>query len=230
MNHFLITQIDEEGNETPIYSEKAPTFASSWIISTDNEDTKWTMSINGEAAFDVSYDREFRFNYMFSNDTEIVIKEVKLGNDEAADVIIDTVVSWSEGDIARFTGIFDLPEGYTLVNHGIMMDQSKSNLTKLQDNATGEINVSGTTIVGRVTDNSVNATPLFTVAKRLASESDVWYGRAFIVYTDGTTTYVKYANEVLTSLADATIVEGTTPGNEDIYGPAYWDETVIFVD
>lgn len=233
---LTVIGLDEEGNEAPIYSETAPTFASSWIISTDNEDTKWTMSINGEAAFDVSYDREFRFNYMFSNDTEIVIKEVKLGNDEAADVIIDTVVSWSEGDIARFTGIFDLPAGYTLVNHGIMMDQNKRNLTKLQDNTTGEINVSATTIVGRVTDNSENATPLFTVAKRLANADDVWYGRAFIVYTDDTTTdapkttYVKYASEVLTSLTDATIVEGTTPGNEDIYGPAYWDETVIFVD
>ncbi len=219
------TAYDIDGN--PVEEVQTPAYKDNIIISKTetNENPLWTLKL-GDKEFIASYKDSFSFNYMFEAGTSVEVYEKAL-NGEAAPAI-STVTNWTEDGITRFTGLFALPEGYTLVNHGIMMDQSRALLVSLEGNTTGELNVSASTIVGRVTDNEENATPLFTVAKRLANEADVWYGRAFMVYTDGTTTYVKYADDVLPSLVGAEIVEGETPGNEDIYGPLYWDDSIAF--
>lgn len=97
-----------------------------------------------------------------------------------------------------------------------MMSQSKEDVEKLEGNSTGDISVYDGTIVGRVRDNSENATPLFTVTKSNTGD-DVWYGRAFLVYKDSeNNTFLTYSKLVL-----ATIKQGAASGNEDIYSPNF---------
>ncbi len=225
----LFTAFDVNGDV--IEGAKNPAYSDNIIINKTEENATpvWKLKL-GDKVFTASFKDSFSFNYMFAAGTAVEVYENEL-NGEAAPTI-STVATWTEnnsGDvITRFTGLYALPEGYTLVNHGIMMDQNKKLLAALEDNDTGDLEVSGSIIVGRVSNNSENATPLFTVAKRLADANDVWYGRAYLVYTDGETTYVKYADDILPSIDGVDIIEGETPGNEDIYGPLYWDETVVF--
>ncbi len=185
-------------NGTEVLSEKYPTYASEWIISTGNTNTKWTMSINGGEAFDISYEQTFNFNYMFPLNTGIVITEVALGEEEIKpDAVIKTLATWSANGITNFTGAFELGEGLELVQHGIMMSQNAEDLgnTVLKNNETGIIEVADGTIVGKV--NATVTTSLYTVSKRLANEGDVWYGRAYLVYKKGETKYLVFAEDTI---------------------------------
>ena len=161
-----------------------------------------------------------------------VVRENQLAKGETATPAISTVAVWDETNsdtrtITRFTGLFALPEGYTLVNHGVMMSQVKSDLEALVNNRDGVLDVTDTTIIGRISDNSENASPLFTIAKRLSLGTENWYGRAFLVYTDGTTTYVVYADDTISTGYGEGMVEADYNYNPEVYNPMYWDDTVV---
>lgn len=197
-----------DGTKNPSYSDniiikKTPT----------NNTPLWTIVV-GESEYTASYKDNFSFNYMFAAGTEVKVYEKALTKEAAPTV--STVASWTEDGQTKFTGIFALPEGYTLINHGIMMSKNKEELEKLEDNDTGEITVYDEMIVGRIRDNSENATPLFTVSKSLGNEADVWYGRAFLVYKDTNgNTHLTYA-----STTTASIEKGDADGDEELYAPA----------
>ncbi len=189
----LLEVYDKNGNI--VKEAKNPAFASEWIISTVNDGMKWTMSINDGEAFDVSYDKEFRFNYMFTDKTKVVITETAIDGTENTDYVIETLATWSANGITNFTGIFDLAEGLTLVQHGVMMSQDADELNALANNETGIIEVADGTIVGKV--NATVTTSLYTVSKRLADANDDWYGRAYLIYKNGETTYLVYAEDTI---------------------------------
>ncbi len=222
-NIFTAYDIDGE----VIEEAQNPAFGDNIIIkkTETNATPLWTVKL-GDKEFTASYKDNFSFNYMFNAGTEVEVYEKAL--DGEATPAISTIATWTEGNITRFTGLFALPEGCTLVNHGVMMSQNKEHLAALENNATGELNVTATTIVGRVSDNTENATPLFTIAKRLSDLDEVWYGRAFLVYTAGETTYVVYADNIVPASESADITEGDLPGNEEIYNPMYWDDSINF--
>ncbi len=223
----IFTAYDVDGEV--IEGAQNPAFGDNIIIkkTETNVAPLWTIALNdSDKEFVASYKDNFSFNYMFGAETKVRVYEKAL--DGEATPAISTIATWTEGNITRFTGLFALPEGYTLVNHGVMMSQNKEHLAALENNATGELNVTATTIVGRVSDNTENATPLFTIAKRLSDLDEVWYGRAFLVYTDGETTYVVYADDILPSADGVDIIEGDLPGNQEIYNPMYWDDSVVF--
>ncbi len=226
-NPFIVYEL---GSETPVeIPEKFanPAFGDSVVINKSDENTapKWTVEL-GEKVYTASYKNSFLFSYMFKAGTEVVVRENQLG-DKAATPAISTVATWTEGNITRFTGLFALPNDYELINHGVMMSQDYEHLEALEDNETGELNVTATTIVGRVSDNSEDAAPLFTIAKRLSLGSEVWYGRAFLVYTDdGGTTHVVYADDILSSGIEEGEVEADYNYNPEVYNPMYWDDTI----
>ncbi len=214
--------------ENVIGEAKTPAYGDNLIIkkTKTNATPVWELKLDGKE-FTASFDDSFSFHYMFKAGTEVEVWEKEL--DSPAAPAISTVTSWSDDNIARFTGLYALPGGYTLINHGIMMDQDKNSLKALKDNSTGVLKVSESTIVGRVSDNSETATPLYTVAKRLANKDDIWYGRAFLVYSDSANNiYVKYADDILASADSADISEGSTPGDEGIYSPIYKDDEIVF--
>ena len=45
--------------------------------------------------------------------------------------------------------------------------------------------------------NATQTTSLYTVSKRLANNDDVWYGRAYLIYKNGETTYLVYAEDTI---------------------------------
>ena len=202
----------------PMLGVQTPAYGSEWVLKTGRNDTKWTVSINEGPAFVASYEQEFHFNYMFKDGTRIVIREELLDEDEEADVIVKTVATWTNDAKTEtyFSGLFELTDGLTLVNHGVMMSKEKADLAALTNASVANVDEDSTdeekkayaelitvfdgTIVGRISDNSEYATANFAVIKSLANPDDVWYGRAFLVYTDGTTTYLVYAAETIPTL------------------------------
>ena len=232
-NTFTVYEL---GNETPVEIPEElanPAFGASVAINKSDENTapKWTVEL-GEKVYTASYKDRFLFSYMFEAGTEVVVRENQLAKGETATPAISTVAVWDETNsetrtITRFTGLFALPEGYTLVNHGVMMSQVKSDLEALVNNRDGVLDVTDTTIIGRISDNSENASPLFTIAKRLSLGTENWYGRAFLVYTDGTTTYVVYADDTISTGYGEGAVEAEYNYNPEVYNPMYWDDTVV---
>ncbi len=201
-------------NKEQIESSQTPAFGENIIVKKTKSNTNplWTVVV-GDREYVASYKDNFSFNYMFAAGTAVEVYEKSLEGEAVPTV--STVASWTEGTQAKFAGLFALPAGYELVNHGIMMSQSEDDLMALDGNSTGEISVYDGTVIGRVRDNTENATPLFTVTKTLASESDKWYGRAFLVYKDAEgNTHLIYA-----STASASLAEGDNDGDQVFYAP-----------
>lgn len=159
-------------------------------LSTALENPVWTLTKIGDKDVSVvlSYSSSFTFHHPVTADVTITLTN---GDGTAKPVIGVIDASYVETDeCIRFAGIFELPEGYTRVEHGFLMTNDAS------VGASEEafvVESSSNIIHGRV--SNPKTTPVFFINKGHPG-NDTWYGRPYLIYEVGEQTHVVYGEIV----------------------------------
>ncbi|MBO7148674.1 MAG: InlB B-repeat-containing protein [Clostridia bacterium] len=160
-------------------------------LATENANVAWTITKIGDSDANIvmSYKEEYTFNYSFTNN--MVIEEKDASGD---DVALDTVeaIYDPEAGLIKFVGVFELPEGATHVDHGILLT---ANAEIGGSEEAFKLNTGADIIVGRIRNNT-NPTPAFVINKNNVESGATWYGRAYLVYTIGDETYEIYGDTI----------------------------------
>ncbi|MBQ7821676.1 MAG: Ig-like domain-containing protein [Clostridia bacterium] len=148
------------------------------------EDPIWTLTANGVDTI-VSYSKDFTFGAAFTGN--ITLTESENTNGSTAVVNGVEAVYDSGAGLIKFVGMYELPEGATLNERGVLLTNDAS----VAD--TMEIDTPNI-IVGRVNSDPATATKTFIINKTKVNAGDTWYGRAYIVYTENGETKTLYAD------------------------------------
>jgi hypothetical protein len=143
----------------------------------------WTLTANGEETI-ISFDKEFTFGAAFTSN--ITLTEAANDNGATANVNGVEAVYDSGAKLIKFVAMFTLPEGATLNERGILLTKEKDVAEDMELNTPN-------IIVGRVNSDPETATKTFIINKTKVNAGDTWYGRPYIVYTEGGVTKTLYA-------------------------------------
>ncbi|MBO7148434.1 MAG: SGNH/GDSL hydrolase family protein, partial [Clostridia bacterium] len=135
----------------------------------------WTLTANGEETI-ISFDKKFTFGAAFTSN--ITLTETANDNGATANVNGVEAVYDSGAKLIKFVAMFTLPKEAILNERGILL----TNDADVADDM--ELNTPNL-IVGRVNSDPATATKTFIINKTQVNAGDTWYGRPYIVYTEG---------------------------------------------
>ena len=92
-------------------------------------------------------------------------------------------------DSAYFLTKREIPKKYSVVEHGVVMTDERG-WERYQNKEEGFVR--GAALTKRSVAKRKGNSGIFK-AKLKCEKNKVWYGRAYIIYTDGETTYTKYS-------------------------------------
>ncbi|MBO7148671.1 MAG: hypothetical protein J6V93_02335 [Clostridia bacterium] len=147
----------------------------------------WTLTVGEGNPIVISYENQFTLGTAFTTDATLVEAE----NTEEAQAIVNAIsaVYDAGANQIKFTATFELPEGATLVERGVLLTSDASVAAEM------EIGTAGV-IVGKIKKPVDNATKVFIINKSNVATGATWYGRPYIIYTANGVTETLYATTI----------------------------------
>ncbi|MBO7148922.1 MAG: SGNH/GDSL hydrolase family protein, partial [Clostridia bacterium] len=143
----------------------------------------WTLTANGEETI-ISFSKKFGFGAAFTSNITLTESENPNGNNAIVSGV--EAVYDSGAKLIKFVAMFTLPEGATLNERGVLLTNDADIAEDMELNTPN-------IIVGRVNSDPSTATKTFIINKTKVNAGDIWYGRPYIVYTEGGVTKTLYA-------------------------------------
>ena len=153
----------------------------------------WEMTVNSGGSSEDSGTKIVSNStvYTFYVTGETHLEPVYSETDEkpAEEKIVLTCSTGYETDSAYFLTKREIPKKYSVVEHGVVMTDERG-WERYQNKEEGFVR--GAALTKRSVAKRKGNSGIFK-AKLKSEENKVWYGRAYIIYTDGETTYTKYS-------------------------------------
>lgn len=153
----------------------------------------WEMTVNSGGSSEDSGTKIVSNStvYTFYVTGETHLEPVYSETDEkpAEEKIVLTCSTGYETDSAYFLTKREIPKKYSVVEHGVVMTDERG-WERYQNKEEGFVR--GAALTKRSVAKRKGNSGIFK-AKLKCEKNKVWYGRAYIIYTDGETTYTKYS-------------------------------------
>ena len=153
----------------------------------------WEMTVNNGGSSEDSGTKIVSNStvYTFYVTGETHLEPVYGETDEkpAEEKIVLTCSTGYETDSAYFLTKREIPKKYSVVEHGVVMTDERG-WERYQNKEEGFVR--GAALTKRSVAKRKGNSGIFK-AKLKCEKNKVWYGRAYIIYTDGETTYTKYS-------------------------------------
>lgn len=133
----------------------------------------WKMSVNGSEAQTVCYNHSYTFYVIDSVTMTPCYAAAETPVEEAFTVLCNASFNPGTGKMT-FTSKRSIPEGYTIVGHGIIITDNEADKDTLDLNTTGKK-------TARATTTGLLGTYKATLS---CKTSATWYGRAYVTYAD----------------------------------------------
>ena len=133
----------------------------------------WKMSVNGSEAQTVCYNHSYTFYVIDSVTMTPCYAAAETPVEEAFTVLCNASFNPGTGKMT-FTSKRSIPEGYTIVGHGIIITDNEADKDTLDLNTTGKK-------TARATTTGLLGTYKATLN---CKTSATWYGRAYVTYAD----------------------------------------------
>ena len=144
----------------------------------------WTLQIGDAEPVVISYEKEFTLGTAFTSDA--VLTEAEATEEAQAIVNGISAVYDAGANQIKFTASFELPEGATLVERGVLLSSDATVAADMDMNTSG-------VIVGKIKKPVDGATKVFIINKSNVASGATWYGRPYIIYTQDGVTQTLYA-------------------------------------
>ena len=153
----------------------------------------WEMTVNSGGSSEDSGTKIVSNStvYTFYVTGETHLEPVYSETDEkpTEEKIVLTCSTGYQTDSAYFLTKREIPKKYSVVEHGVVMTDERG-WKRYQNKEDGFVR--GAALTKRSVAKRKGNSGIFK-AKLKCEENKVWYGRTYIIYTDGETTYTKYS-------------------------------------
>ena len=166
----------------------APSFNEVVTLDAGANNVVWTLKI-GNKSYPVSYNREYSFRYRITAASATLTATV---TSDAPKALVSGIEAVHADAATRFIGSYYVPESYTVTGYGMLLTSDATVADNMNLETTG-------IIVGNIATANNEDSMMFVVNKNNTlknGERTTWYGRAFLMYTDGTDSHVIYGDTI----------------------------------